>query len=190
MKKSFGAKPFINPMPVQMLATYNDDGSVDVMNAAWGGIIDSNLLILSLDETHQTADNFKKRQDFTLSIANEQTMAASDFLGMVSYKKDKEKFNKTGLTFSKSEVVNAPIINEYPLTLLCRIEKITNDDLGFLVYARILDVLIDEEYVDDKNKIDVEKMNLICFSGLDGYYYHSNKKAGKAWGVGTKFLKK
>lgn len=189
MKKSLGKKAFIHPMPVQMIATYNEDGSVDVMNAAWGGIIDYDLLILSLDESHKTCDNLKKCPDFTLSLANEQTLAESDFFGIVSYKKDKDKFNKTGFTFTHAEKINAPIVNEYPLTLLCHAERIDTNG-GFFVYARIIDTIVDEQYVNEKGTVDVESMKLVSFSQIDNHYYAASKKVGRAWNIGTKYIKK
>ncbi|MBQ7995092.1 MAG: flavin reductase [Bacilli bacterium] len=190
MKKSIGACPALFPMPVQMIATYNDDGSVDLMNAAWGGILDSDLLILSLDSTHRTSDNIKKRKAFTLSIADETTIKESDYVGMVSENLFPGKFLKTGLSASKSEKVDAPIVNEYKLTLECEVEKISDDEMGFFVYARIKDVLVDESILDPKGKVDVTKLKPIMFDQFKNGYYSLGEKAGQAWDAGKPFLKK
>ena len=120
MKKDLEVKPYLFPMPVLMIATYDEDEKVDVMNMAWGGICDDNMVALNITETHQTALNIKKRMAFTLSIADIPHLAESDYFGTVSGKNVKDKFERTGMHAVKSSRVDAPIILDYPLTLECR----------------------------------------------------------------------
>lgn len=189
MKKKLKANPYLVPMPVQMLATYNEDGSVDLMNAAWGGILDYDVLVLSLDESHKTSENIKRNKAFTLSLANEEKIKECDFVGIVSANKDPHKFEKTGMHASSSEVVNAPIIDELPLCLECEVIKITNDDIGFLVYARIKDILVEESALDDKGRIDSAKLNIALFDQIGHHYYGIGKDLGQAFLIGKELIK-
>lgn len=116
MKKDLGVKPYLFPMPVLMIATYGDDGTVDVMNMAWGGICAENMVSLNIDTDHKTAKNIKKRGAFTLSIADVPHIQAADFFGIASGNKMEDKFARSGLTAVKSEKVDAPVVQEFPLT--------------------------------------------------------------------------
>lgn len=110
MKKDLGVKPYLFPMPVLMIATYGDDGTVDVMNMAWGGICAENMVSLNIDADHKTAKNIKKRGAFTLSIADIPHIQAADFFGIASGNKMEDKFARSGLTAVKSEKVDAPVV--------------------------------------------------------------------------------
>ncbi len=120
MKKELGVHPYLFPMPVLMIATYGDDNVVDVMNMAWGGICAENMVSLNIDEDHKTSENIKKRGAFTLSIADIPHIEAADFFGIASGNKMPDKFERSGLSAVKSEKVDAPIVQEFPLTLECR----------------------------------------------------------------------
>ena len=100
-------------MPVLMIATYNDDGSIDVMNAAWGTMLERDHVILNLTESHKTVQNIKKRKAFTVSIADSKHVVQADYFGVVSGNNTPNKFENTELTAVKSEKVDAPIINSF-----------------------------------------------------------------------------
>ena len=117
MKRNIKTTEAIFPMPVLMIATYNDDGSVDVMNAAWGTMFERDEVILNLTESHKTVKNIRKRKAFTVSIANAKNVIAADYLGMVSGNNTPDKFANSGLTSVKSEHVDAPVINEFPICM-------------------------------------------------------------------------
>ena len=121
MKKELGVHPYLFPMPVLMIATYGDDNVVDVMNMAWGGICAENMVSLNIDEDHKTSENIKKRGAFTLSIADIPHIEAADFFGIASGNKMPDKFERSGLSAVKSEKVDAPIVQEFPLTLECKV---------------------------------------------------------------------
>lgn len=130
MKKQIKNTEAIFPMPVLMIATYNEDGSVDVMNAAWGMMLDRDKIALNLTETHKTVKNIKERKSFTVSIADANHVKEADYFGIVSANIDKDKFQKSGLTAVKSKVVNAPIINEFPITMECEYIEYQDDENG------------------------------------------------------------
>ncbi|MCF0230580.1 MAG: flavin reductase [Parasporobacterium sp.] len=140
MKKSLGVKPYLFPMPVLMIATYDENGTVDVMNMAWGGICSDNMVALNIFEGHKTSENIKNRKAFTISVADIDHMAEADFFGMVSASDDIRKFERTGMHALKSENVDAPIIEEFPLTLECKVVEAVNTPSGFpeIHLARVL----------------------------------------------------
>ena len=119
MKKNITTTEAIFPMPVLMIATYNDDGTVDVMNAAWGTMLERDYVILNLTESHKTVQNMKKRKAFTVSIADAEHTTEADYFGVVSANNTPNKFANSGLTATKSNIVDAPIINEFPICIEC-----------------------------------------------------------------------
>lgn len=189
MKKSLGVKPYLFPMPVLMIATYGDGDKVDVMNMAWGGICANNMVALNLDEDHKTSENIKKRGAFTLSIADIDHLAESDFFGIATGNKMEDKFKRSGLHAVKSSVVDAPVVEEYPVTLECKVAEIEHKAYGFRVIGEIVNVLADEKVLDEKGKVDPEKLNAFVFDQFQSGYYKIGEKVGQAWNSGTKFMK-
>lgn len=113
MRKNIKTTEAIFPMPVLMIATYNEDNSVNVMNAAWAMMLDRNYIVLNLTETHKTVKNIKNKKAFTVSIADVQHVKEADYFGVVSANNVKDKFEKSKLNAVKSEFVDAPIIDEF-----------------------------------------------------------------------------
>ena len=121
MLKDLGVKPYAFPMPVLLIATYGEDGKVDVMNMAWGGICAENMIALNIDEEHKTSANIKARGAFTVSVADVPHIEAADFFGIASGNKMPDKFERSGLHAVKSTRVDAPVVEEFPLTLECKV---------------------------------------------------------------------
>ena len=190
MKKDLGVKPYLFPMPVLMISTYNEDGTVDVMNMAWGGICAQNMVSLNIDEDHKTSENIKKRGAFTLSIADIPHMEAADFFGIASGNKMADKFQRSGLTAVKSEKVDAPIVEEFPLTLECRVAEEKNEVYGFHVLGEIVGVLAEESVLDEKGKVDPTRLNAFVFDQFQNGYYAIGEKVGQAWNAGAGLMKK
>ena len=189
MKKDLGVKPYVFPMPVLMIATYGENDKVDVMNMAWGGICNNNMVALNISESHKTAKNIKERKAFTLSIADVEHLEESDFFGTASGNTMEDKFERTGMHATKSTRVDAPIIEEYPITLECKVSKIYNDDEGFRVVGEIVNVLVDEEVLDSNGKVDPTKLNAFVFDQFQNGYYAIGEKVGEAWKSGNKYMK-
>lgn len=187
--KDFGVKPYLMPMPVYMISTFNDDLSVDVMMMAWGGICDYDKVALNLDPSHKTFENIKKHKSFCLSVADTKTLSESDFFGIISANKDPNKFLKTNFTYTKSNLVDAPIINEYPVTLECRLITIEEGVAGFRVIGEILNVKAKDEVINDKGNIDIKKVNPVLFDQVSNSYFSLGEYQGKAWNIGKKFIK-
>lgn len=189
MKKNLGVHPYLFPMPVLMIATYNEDETVDVMNMAWGGICASNMVALNIDENHKTAKNIKKRGAFTLSIADLAHIKESDFFGIATANKMPDKFERSGMHDEKSDKVDAPVISEYPVTLECKVAELQQTSYGFRVLGEIVNVLADESVLDEKGKIAPEKLNAFVFDQFQNGYYAIGEKAGQAWNSGAGLMK-
>ena len=189
MKKDLGVKDYVFPMPVLMIATYCDDGTVDVMNMAWGGICDHDKVALNISESHKTAENIKKRMAFTLSIADIPHLQAADFFGIASGNKMADKFARSGLHAVKSEKVDAPVVEEFPLTLECRVMEYHHTDDGFRVVGEIINVLAEESVLDEKGKVDPKRLNAFVFDTFQSGYYAIGEKVGQAWSSGKDLMK-
>ncbi len=189
MKKSLGVNPYLFPMPVLMIATYDEEGTVDVMNMAWGGICENNMVALNITESHKTAKNIKAKGAFTISIADIDHLAEADFFGIASGNKMADKFEKSGLHAVKSNNVDAPVVEEFPITLECKVAAIQTDGGGFRVVGEIVNVLANEKVLDENGKVDPTKLNAFVFDQFQNGYYKIGEKVGQAWSSGQKFMK-
>ena len=187
--KDFGVQPFLFPMPVYMIGTYNEDDSVDAMAMAWGGICAENMVALNLEEDHKTVANLKARGAFTLSVPGRDTLVESDFMGTASANKFPDKFTRTGLHAEKSSRVDAPVIKEYPLTLECKVVEIQEQPYGLRVLGEIVNVMADEKVLDENGKIDgvVIKAHLVKEEGVQ--LAAVGEVCGKAWHSGAPLIK-
>lgn len=190
MLKDLGVKPYTFPMPVLMIATYGEDGKVDVMNMAWGGVCAENMVALNIDEDHKTSANIKARGAFTLSIADIPHIEAADFFGIATSNKMEDKFERSGLHAVKSGRVDAPVVEEFPLTLECEVVECQHTAYGFRVLGEIVNVLADEKVLDEKGKVIPEKLNAFVFDQCRSGYYAVGEKVGQAWQTGAKLMRK
>jgi len=182
--KSFGQKPWVFPQPVLIIGTYNSDGTPNAMNAAWGGQWDSKEIMISMG-SHATTENLARCNEFTVAFATKNTMVASDFVGIVSAKNDPQKIQKTGWISVKSENVNAPVFRDFPMTLECRIlRKIDETEDGYNIIAEIVNILVDENYLTQDGKPDVEKMQLITYEPVHHGYLVLGERVGNAFADG------
>lgn len=143
MKKDIGVKPYLFPMPVLIISTYCEDGSNDSMNAEWGAICDYSNIALYLSESHKTVSNIMKCKAFTVAVANEKNLISADYVGLVSKNNDNKKMERSGFTLTKSNKVDAPVIEELPLTLECKLDYI--DGKAGCIYGEIVNILADED---------------------------------------------
>lgn len=180
MRRDFGAKPFIYPMPVLIIGTYDAEGVPNAMNAAWGITTDFNEITISMSE-HKTTENLAVTGAFTVSIGTEETVVGCDYVGVVSGSKVPDKFAKAGFTAVKSDKVNAPLIAELPMALECKIKSFSD---GILV-GEIVNVCADEAVLTD-GKIDPKKLKPIAFDPVNNAYLSLGEKVGSAFADGLK----
>lgn len=185
MKQQIKITEAIFPMPVLLIATYNEDGSVDVMNAAWGTMLDRDMVALNLTETHKTVQNIKARGGFVIHIADAKHVAEADFFGVVSGNKDPNKFAKSGMTATKSELVDAPVINELPIAMECAFVEYQSDDTGLGVIGKVLRTSVEEACMKD-GKVDVGSVEAIAFDPYTHGYYKVGGRVGEAFKDGLK----
>lgn len=190
MAKNFGVKPYLFPMPTYMIGTYNENDTVDVMMMAWGGICAEDMVALNLEADHKTVANIKARNAFTLAVPGTDTLKESDFLGIATSNTMEDKFQRTGLHAVKSQLVDAPVITEYPLTLECQVVEIQEQPYGLRILGRILNVLADDRILDASGKIDAGKIQAFAFDQMQNGYYAIGEKVGQAWHSGADLMKK
>lgn len=184
MKKEIKKAPGIFPMPVLMIGTYNEDGSVDVMNAAWGMAQSMKHLKLCLTESHKTVKNMKRTMACTVALGTKKLMVESDYLGIVSANTVTNKFERTGLHSTKSEKVDAPIIEEYPICMECKVIGFEED--GTLV--EVVNVQAEEKYLNEDGTLKLEEMEIIAYDPYSNGYYEVGKKVGNAFAEGKKLF--
>lgn len=183
MRKNFGAKPWFYPLPVLIIGTYDENGNPDAMNAAWGGLYDSDKVVLCLSAGHKTTQNILKKGAFTLSFADAAHVAEADFVGMVSANQVPDKLAKAGLHTRKSEFVDAPVIDEFPMTLECKFLHETEDGN---VVGQIVNISADEAILDENGKIDPDKLQPISFEPMHNTYRKLGQVVGSAFRDGGK----
>ena len=185
MKKEIKTTEAIFPMPVLLISTFNEDGTVDVMNAAWGTMLDRNRVALNLTETHKTIQNIKERKGFVVHIADAKHVIEADYFGVVSGNQEKDKFEKSGLSYTKSELVDAPIINELPIALECEFIEYQSDDTGLGVIGKVVRTSVEEANLKD-DKVDIDSVEAISFDPYTHGYYKVSGRVGDAFKDGMK----
>lgn len=184
MRKNFGAKAILYPMPVLIIGSYDENGKPNAMNAAWGGISEETEISICISDTHKTAKNIMKSGAFTVSIADKENLVAADYVGIVSGNKESDKIDKCGWTAEKSEFVNAPLFKELPLALECRL--ISYDKESCRLVGEIINVCADERILNADGKVDLEKFSPITYDPVHHTYRILGEAVGKAFSDGKK----
>ena len=184
MKKDLGIVDAIYPMPVLMVAAYDENGKVNVMTAAWGQIADDDKVIIFIGEGKKTWLNILASKAFTVALADEKHMDVADFFGIASGNKIDDKFERTGYHAVRSDKVNAPIIEEFPVVMECELLEHLKDEYVSAIVGRIVNVKADEEVLDEKGKVDVTKTRALIFDQFRSGYYVTGEKVGQTWNAG------
>ena len=183
--------PALYPMPVLMVAAYDENGVPCVMNAAWGTICGMDKIALIISEGHKTTQNILATKAFTVSIADKEHMDVADFFGIATGNKMADKFERTGyraVKATKSKFVNAPVVEEFPLTMECELAEIVETEHLHAVVGTIVNVCADGKVLDDNGKVNPEKLNALIFDQFQSGYYVSGEKVGKAWNAGKDMM--
>ena len=190
MKKDIGVIPAVYPMPVLMVAAYDKNEKVNVMNVAWGQICDEDKIILFIGEGKRTWLNIKESKAFTVALADEAHIDVADFFGIASGNKMDDKFERTGYHATKSDKVHAPVIEEFPLTMECELLEFLHTDYVDGIVGKIVNVKADEAVLDAKGKVEPEKLKAVLFDQFKNGYYAVGEKVAKAWNAGKELMKK
>ncbi len=181
MRKNFGPKTWMYPLPVLIVGTYDENGNPNAMNAAWGGIYDTDQVMLCLSHGHKTYKNIQCKGAFTVSMGTADMAVACDYVGMASGNKVENKFEKAGFTAAKSEFVDAPIINELPMTLEC---KLVGETPEGIIVGQIVNVSADESILTE-GKIDPDLLKPITFDPVNNSYRTLGDEVAKAFSAGA-----
>lgn len=183
MRKNFGAKPFMYPLPVLIVAAYDEKGVPNAMNAAWGTIADFHQVAIYLAKDHKTTQNILQTKAFTVSMADADHVKEADYVGIVSGNQVPDKLEKSGFHTVKSELVNAPVIEELSLTMECKL--VSFDEESELLIGEIVNVSADEKILDADGKINPQKLNPITYDSANHAYYTLGEKVGNAFSDGN-----
>ena len=183
MRKNFGPKPLLYPQPVFIIATYGEDGTPNAMNAAWGGISEENQITICISAGHKTTANILSRKAFTVSMATADYVTACDYVGIVSGNKVPDKFARAGFHASKSEFVDAPLIDELPMAVECKL--ISYNPETCCLIGEIVNVSADESVLNETGKVDPRKLKPITFDPMNNAYLVLGEKVGNAFKDGT-----
>lgn len=184
MRKSFGVKPMVYPMPVFIIGTYDENGVPNAMNAAWGGISEENEISICISEDHKTTKNLLLKGAFTVSMATADYVKQCDYVGIESGNKVENKLERCGLHTVKSEFVDAPIILELPMAIECRLKSY--DPESCRLVGEIVNVSCDESALTD-GKIDPDKLKPITYDSANHTYRIVGEIVGKAFSDGLSF---
>lgn len=182
MRKNFGKKTWFYPLPVLIIGSYDENGKADAMNAAWGGIYDSDKVVLCLSENHKTTQNIKKRGAFTVNFADTAHVVEADYVGLVSANEVEDKLERAGFHSTKSEFVDAPLIDELPMTLECKLIKVNED--GNII-GEIVNVNADDSVLGEDGMIDATKLQAISYDPVHNTYVKMGEKVGNAFSDGA-----
>lgn len=187
MRKNFGVKPWTYPQPVFIVAAYDAEGRPCAMNAAWGGMHYDDQLALCLGKEHKTVANILAAKAFTVSMATAGQVVACDYVGVESGNKEPDKFAKAGFHATKSEFVNAPLIDELPMALECKL--VSYDPETCHLVGEIVNVSADESVLDEAGRIDPAKLRPITFDPVHNAYLELGAKVGNAFRDGLALKK-
>ena len=182
MRKDFGKKPWFYPLPVLIVGTYDENGKADAMNAAWGGIYESDQVVLCLSAGHKTTRNIKVKKAFTVSFADAAHVKEADYVGLVSGGSTPDKLEKAGFHPVRSSFVDAPVFDELPMALECRLVKFNED--GNIV-GEIVNVSADEKILNGDGAIDPDKLRPISFDPVHNAYRVLGERVGSAFRDGN-----
>lgn len=183
MRKNFGVKPWTYPQPVFIIGSYDENGIADAMNAAWCGISNSNQIAMCLSAGHKTVKNILIKKDFTVSMATAKYVTECDYLGIASANDVPDKLEKCGLHTVKAENVDAPLIEELPMAVECRL--VSYDEGTGLMLGEIINVSADESILTE-GKIDPGKLNPITFDPVNNTYVKLGEVVGNAFQDGKR----
>jgi len=188
MKESLGAQTLIIPTPVWCVGSYDSEGQPNIMTIAWGGICcsDPPCLTISLRKSRHTYGNIMDRSGYTVSVPSSQYAAEADYFGIKSGR-DVNKFQESGLTPVKSDLVDAPYVAEFPMVLECKLIHHYEIGTHTQFIGEILDVKVDESVLDEDGNPEIHLVSPLIYATKSHFYHGVGDQVGKAYDIGKKF---
>jgi len=186
-KRSLGAKTVLCPLPVLVIGSYDGEGRANIMTVSWGGICcsDPPSVAVSVRRGRYSYEGIAEHEAFTVNVPSASQVRDADYAGIYSGR-DEDKLKALGLRAVKSELVNAPYIEEFPLVLECALRQTIKLGVHTQFIGEIMDVKIDEEAVDEQGRPDVSKIQPFIFAPGDGWYYRVGERMAQSYSVGKK----
>ncbi|MBR1551240.1 MAG: flavin reductase family protein [Muribaculaceae bacterium] len=186
MRKNFTKNPVVTPLPVLIIGTYDENGVPDAMNVAWGGQCSERHVAINIGHVRKTRDNITLKRAFTVSFATKGTMVQADYFGIVSGLHE-QKVDKAGFHAFPSSHVDAPLFEEFPLTLECRLHDMQETDTGEIrIVGEVVNMSADESILDGDGRIDLGRLEPIMFDSAALAYRVVGEKVGDAFQEGKK----
>lgn len=176
------------PMPLLMVSTYDENGTVNVMNLHWCTMNHGGYINLGVGTNKKTHENIEKMRAFTVTLATQNLMKEADFFGSMTGYRDPEKFKKTGLKATKSKFVNAPIIEGSTVVIECELTGIVRGEHIHAIVGKIVNIAVGESALNDSEKIDAKKTGMLFFDSFSNSYFILGDKVGNAWSEGKTFM--
>ena len=186
MSKTFKPNTMMFPMPVLMISTFDEKGTPDVMMAAWGTLEDTDCILLELTKDHKTSKNILEKKCFTVSFADKDHIVGCDYCGIASGNNTEDKIKKSGLRLEKSKIMDAPLLVDLPVTLECELSRIDETNGDFAVFGKVKEVVVRDDCLNEKGRLDVDKCHFVTFSTADNTYREVSKVVEKAFSCGLK----
>ena len=190
MKKNLGSIPGLFPMPVVVVSAYDREGIPNAMTAAWAQITDMDKIALFVDPDHRTMKNIQETKAFTVAIADVEHMAEADFIGIVSGNNIPDKLEKSGLHVTKSEFVNAPVIEELPVSMDCELADIIDTEDVYAMVGKIVNICAEDRIIGEDGKVNPDQIHALIFDQFRNGYYAVGEKVGQAWNAGKDLVRK
>lgn len=187
MRKNLGAKPYIVPQPVFVIGSYGENNIPNAMIAVWGGISNETEITICLSNKRKTADNIIARKAFTVSLADAEHIVSCDFVGITTGKKLPDKFSQAGFHATKSEFVDAPLIEELPVALECRVKSY--DPATWRLIGEIVNISVDERVLDEKGHVSLAKFSPVAYDWMTRSYLRLGEKVADAYRTGLALKK-
>ena len=185
-KKDLGSAGELFPQSVFIIASYAEDGTPNAMNAAWADECSRHEICFNIGD-HKTMANIVAKGAFTVAPADAAHIVEADYFGIATGNKV-DKAAASGLTFTKSKFVDAPVIEEFPLTMECEVTAVEGDEHGARIVGRVVNTVVDDSVLDEKGRVDFDKMRPIVYDSTRRIYRVVGEVVGGAWDAGMKLM--
>jgi flavin reductase (DIM6/NTAB) family NADH-FMN oxidoreductase RutF len=191
MKRSLGAKSLVYPTPVFVIGSYGEKGEPNVMTAAWAGICCSKppAITVSLRKATYTHGNIVKRKAFTVNVPSDDMVVQADYFGMVSGRTE-DKFAAVGYTPVRSDIVDAPYIEECAMVLECKLIQTHEIGLHTQFIGEIVDVKVEEDALDKDGICLMSKIRPFLYAPDDHNYYSVGNMLARGFDSGKAIERK
>ena len=180
----------LNPLPAVMVSCQRPGEKPNIITLAWVGTVcsDPPMVSISIRPERYSYDIIAETKEFVINLVDEKHAKAMDWCGVKSGR-DYDKFKEMHFTPLASKTVEAPGISECPVSLECKVKEILELGSHHMFVAEITAVSVDDAYMDETGRFNLNELSLISFS--HGEYYATGKRVGKfGYSVEKKTLKK